>query len=304
MQGRRFIKNKYIGHSYFNRGDAVTVNDALMFELNRVTKLPTLPVIAREILALDDDDLISFNKLANIIENDPAIAAKIMSYANSAFLGCREPSRTLHSAIIRIGFDSVKNIALAISLMTVLEGERHQEALSYRRVFNHSVATGIVAKLLAGEFKLPVSDEIIIAAMLHDLGLLVLSRYFPDRYPEVLHAFQEDKTLPDAEKEVFNFTHADVGGWVAGKWNLPETVYDAVLCHHTPLTSERNMKLVAVVHIADYIASRHIIRSTVQDFCPALETSCLATLGITEDNLSNVIREIKSGEFFAGMFIS
>lgn len=280
------------------------MDDSLKTLLNRITKLPTLPDIARQILALIDDDLVSINKLVNIVENDPAISAQIMSFANSAFLGFREPSRSLNNAIIRIGFDSVKHIALAISLMTVLEGERSQKALNYQRVFNHSVAVGMVARLLTGHFNLPVSDEIIIAAMLHDLGLLVLSRYFPDRYPDVLKAFHKDKTLPAVEKEILNCTHADLGSWMADKWKLPDTVQDAVLYHHAPLRSERNMKHVAVVHIADHITSLHIIRSTLQDFYQAFEPSCLEILGISEDDLNNVIADLRNGQLFTGMFIS
>jgi putative nucleotidyltransferase with HDIG domain len=279
------------------------MNDSLKYHVEKITKLPTLPVIAQKILANIDDDLISVNKLVGIIGHDPAISAKILSFANSAFLGFREPARTLNNAIVRIGFDSVKNIALAISVMTVLEGKRQKIALNYGRVFNHSIAVGITAKLLSERFHLSITDEILVAGTLHDIGLLILSRYFPDRYPEVLSSCDGEKTITAAEKEVFNFTHADIGSWLADKWYLPDTVTDTVLYHHDPLRAQRNRTHVAVVHIADYIAAQYIIKSTAQDFNEALDTACLDILGIAEDDLNRVVTELKSGELFASMFI-
>lgn len=279
------------------------MNDSLKFHIEKIDKLPTLPAIAYKILNLIDDDLVSVNKLVRIIENDPAISAKLLGVANSAFYGFREPTRTLNYAIIRMGFDSVKNIAIGISIMTVLDGGKRQSALDYRRIFNHSVAVGFTAKLLSGHFKLTVTDEILICGLLHDIGLLILSRYFPDRYLNVLNAFEKEKNLLDVEKEVFDFTHADIGTWLAEKWSLPDTVLDTILYHHTPSHAQNNLKHVAIVHIADYIASLHIIRATAQDYNPAFDPSCLDMLAISDNDLNDVVTEIKNGSLFSGLFV-
>jgi putative nucleotidyltransferase with HDIG domain len=252
---------------------------------------------------LIDDDLVSVNKLVRIIENDPAISAKLLSVANSAFFGFREPARTLNTAIIRIGFDNVKNISLGISIMTVLDGGRHQKALDYRRIFNHSVAVGFIAKLLSGHFKLTVTDEIMICGLLHDIGLLILSRYFPDRYLNVLNALDSERDLLDVEKEVFDFTHADIGIWLAEKWSLPDTVLDTILYHHAPAHAQNNLKHVAIVHIADYIATLHIIKATERSYNLTFDSSCLDMLGISENDLTDVVTETKNGSLFSGLFV-
>lgn len=278
------------------------MNDSLRHHVEQITKLPTLPVIAQEILALVDDDLVSVNKLSKIIENDPPISARILGVANSAFYGARDPARTLNNAIFRIGFDSVRNIAIGVAVMTALDGVTHNKALDYRRVFNHSVSVGFIAKLLSRHFKLGISDEILMCGLLHDIGLLAMSRYFSDKYLNVLNAFDKEKSLLDVETEVFDFTHADIGNWLAEKWGLPDTVLDTILYHHTPSLAQKNLKHVAVVHIADYIVTQHILSVTSINPNYHFDPACLEMLSIPENELINVVNEVKDGSLFNGLF--
>lgn len=278
------------------------MTNSLKHHVEKIKKIPTLPVIAHEILAIIDNDLLSINKLMKIIENDPAISLRVLSAANSVHFGLGTPVKNLNDAIFRIGFDMVKNIAFGISIMTVLDGERHQTALDYERIFNHSVTVGFVAKLLSRRFKLTVANEIMICGLLHDIGLLILSRYFAETYLEVLNALDGKKELSEAEREVFDFTHADIGFWLAEKWNLPNIVKDTILYHHAPSDAQNNLRHIAVVHIADYITDRNIIKEVDRDYSQLLYHSCLDRLDISEDNMNDAVTEIKNGSLFAGLF--
>lgn len=278
------------------------MNDSLRLHVEQITNLPSLPAIAHEIIALADDDLISINKLEMIIGNDPAISAKVMSVGNSAFYGFHTPAKTLRNAIMRIGFNSVKNIALGISIMTVLNNENHQGTPDYERIFNHSVAVGFIARLLSRRFKCNIADEIVVSGILHDIGLLILSRYFPERYMDVMNAFKKSKLLTDAEKEVFDFTHSEIGSWLAGKWSLPDTVSDTILYHHNPSQAGKNLVHIATVHVADYIVDSHIIRSTARDYISHFDPSSLGLLGMSENDLNDVVTELKSGAFYNDLF--
>lgn len=278
------------------------MNDSLKSYVEKITDLPSLPVIAHQILSLDNDNLVSVNRLEEIIENDPVISAKILSVANSAFYVSNSPSKTLNTAIARIGFDSVRSIALGISIMTIFHDGRHQGTSDYERIFNHSVAVGLMAKLLSKIFKLNITDEIVINGMLHDVGLLILCKYFPDRFVDVLNAFDKEKTLMDAEQEVFNFNHSDIGRWLADKWKLPETVSDVILYHHAPSLAVNNQLHVATVHVADYLVDRNVIRATSQGYIPPFDDSCLGVLGMSRDDLNGVITEVRNGSFFNELF--
>jgi len=94
------------------------MNNSLKLHVEKITKIPTLPAIAQEILAIIDDNLVSVNKLIKIIENDPAISSRVLSAANSVYFGLGAPAKTLNDAIFRTGFDMVRNIAFGISIMT------------------------------------------------------------------------------------------------------------------------------------------------------------------------------------------
>lgn len=274
------------------------MNDSLKLYVQKIKKLPTLPVVAQEVLTLVNEDLTSVSKIERVVENDPAISAKILSVANSVFFGHKVHTKTLESAIMRIGFSNVKNIALGISLMTVLQDRDSGKALAYKRIFNHSITVGFVARLLSGKLKLDFAEEIIMNGMLHDLGYLILNKYFPEIYHDVLDLFEKEHSLLDAEKTVLGFTHAEIGNWLAEKWNLPNTILDTTLFHHTPSLANRNLRRVAVTHLADYITTTKMLSPTEKDPNYPLDHASLEILQITEDDLRALEDEI-SGDAYS-----
>lgn len=279
------------------------MNESLKSLVEKIKKLPTIPVVAHEILSLIRDDLVALNKLEKIVENDPAISAKIMSVANSAFYGYKTPARTLDNALMRIGFNSVKNIALGISLLTVLGNGKDQRTLDYQRVFNHSVSVGFIAGALIREFKFDISEEIFINGILHDIGYMVLNRYFPKTYIEVLGEFEKESSLLDAEEKVLGFTHADVGHWLAEKWNLPNSVSDTILYHHKPSLAKRHRRRVALIHIADHITTKFILGPTEKDPNYPVDYSSLEVLGISVNDLRSMEEKISGARLSDELFL-
>jgi len=264
------------------------MNESLKEIVKNIKNLPTLPAIAQEVLSLLNDNKLSIERLEVIIERDPAISAKILSVANSAFFGFQVTSDALGSAMMRIGFNNVKNIALAISLMTILDDGKRGRAFDYKKIFNHSVSVGFTARLLCKNLKLKMNDDCLMIGMLHDLGYLVLNRYFPEKYEEVMFEFEKGLPLLEAEKKVLDFTHSDIGMWLAEGWKLPDTVQDTNLFHHTPSLAKRNEKHVAVVHIADYLTSKNIISPIEKDPGYPLDPSSLEILGISDNDLKEM----------------
>lgn len=276
-------------------------NDSLKVFVKKIPALPTLPVIAQEILMLIDDDLVSANKLEHIIEKDPAISLRILSLANSAFWGIASV-RTLGDAVFRIGFNNVRYLAVGVSLMTLFDNKKHMKA-DYHKIFNHSVAVGFIAKLLSMNIQSMVSEEILINGMLHDIGILVLSRYFPDSYAKVTDLAAKGKPLIEAEKTVLDFTHAEIGSWLAEEWKLPRTIIDTTLYHHEPSLAERNLLQVAVVHLADFLTTKSVLRATAHDPQYSLDPACIDMLGMSDSDLNRIESQIKSGELFSGLFV-
>jgi len=279
------------------------MNESLKEHVQKIKKLPTIPVVAQEILGLVRDDLISVQKLEKIVENDPAIAAKIMSVANSAFYGYKVPAKSLESAVLRIGFNSVRSIALGISLLTVMGNGKAHKTLDYQRLFNHSVSVGFVAGMLIKEFRLEFSEEILINGILHDIGFLILNRYFPKKYMKVLDEFKLGTPLLDAEKKVLEFNHAEIGQWLAVKWKLPNTVSDTIRYHHQPSGAKRFQKRIAVIHIADYITTGNIMSPTESDPQYPLDPAALEVLKIKENDLEGIQEKLYGGKYSDELFM-
>lgn len=278
------------------------MNGSLKLYVQKIKKLPTLPVTAQEILNLVSNDLTSVARIEKVVENDPAISAKILSVANSVFFGTKAQTKTLDNAIMRIGFDNLKSIALGISVMTVLQDGESGKGFDYKRVYNHSVTVGFVATLISRKLKQDFSDEIMINGMLHDLGYLVMNKFFPEMYGEVLALFEKEGSLIEAEKKVLEFTHADIGHWLAEKWNLPTTVLDTTLYHHTPSLAKRNSKRAAVIHLADYITTKKMLSPVEKDPNYPFDSSSLEILHITEEDVSNFEAQISGEEYAGGIF--
>lgn len=279
------------------------MNDELKACVQKITKLPTVPVIAQQVLNLTSDETVSVAKLEKIIENDPAIAAKILSVANSAFFSTGVRTRTLHNAILRVGFSNVRNIALGISLMTIFGNGKQTSPLDYQRVFNHSVTVGFVARLMTKHLSLNIAEEALMNGLLHDIGFLVLNRYFPDRYRDVMQAFAGGTALLDAEQEVLGFSHAEIGFWLAQKWELPGSVADTILFHHMPTHAKKHIKHVAIVHIADYMTSKGVLSPLKEDPQYPIESLALEILGLSHENFKVIESEVSnitiSGEIFS-----
>jgi len=278
------------------------MNESLKLYVEKIKKLPTLPVIAQEILSLVSNDSTSVSRIENVVGNDPAISAKILSVANSVYFGTKTQTKTLDNAIMRIGFDNLKSIAMGISLMTVLQEGKSGKAVDYNRIYNHSVTVGFVARLISRKLKQDFSDEIMINGMLHDLGYLIMNKYFPEMYGEVMALFEKEGSLIEAEKRVLEFTHADIGHWLAEKWNLPKTVLDTTLYHHAPSRAKRNLKRVAVIHLADYITTRNMLSPTEKDPNYPLDYSSLDILKITEEDIRSFETEMSSDEYSGEIF--
>ncbi len=273
------------------------MNDSLKKHVQKITKLPTLPVIAQDILRLIDAELLSVEKLESIVQNDPAITGKVLSVANSSYFGTSAPTKTLSNAIMRIGFSNVKNIALGVSLMSIMKGEKAGNVFDYQQLFNHSVSVGFVARVIAKDLKLKFAEEMLMDGLLHDLGYLVMNKFFVDTYKEVISLFEKDTPILEAEMKVLDFTHADIGAWLAEQWKLPGSIRNSVMYHHRPSEATKNHRRVAVIHVADFLTTRSVMGPTQIDPKYPLDHSSLELLGISEGDLADIESRVSGGVY-------
>jgi len=183
----------------------------------------------------------------------------VMKLINSAYYGLNQEITSLVRAIIMLGINTVKNLALSTAVLGTLGQALKSQALNMDGFWRHSLCVGVAAKLIAMQRKIDrkMLEEYFIAGLLHDVGKIPLNNRLSEDYIEVM-ALSERELMPlyEAEDQIFTINHADVGGMVVGNWKLGNEIRDAVDFHHAPLTYEGEHKdLLYTVVMANYFAN-------------------------------------------------
>ncbi len=192
--------------------------------------LPVMPTIASDIVKSVDNPDSSISDIKDLIEQDSAIAAKLLKMSNSALYGFPSAITSIAHAISLLGTRTVRNIVLAISLKKSFR----RFGLMEKLLWQHSTLSGPVAGRLA---KLPQitadADEAFTAGLLHHIGKTALANSHPDEYEQVIQRVYNEKIgFIDAETDQFGFNHSELGGAIATQWNLPESLVSVISSHH------------------------------------------------------------------------
>jgi putative nucleotidyltransferase with HDIG domain len=224
----------------------------------RVGDLPAMPEIVAEVVRLTEDPATTMAQLGDVLQHDQALTAKILRVSNSAYYGMKQHVGTLRLALVILGVREIRNVVLGISLFDALL-DPAMDSSKYHQLWNHSLVVAALAKKLADHLRLDVHGEDFIAGLLHDIGKLVMWRRFADRYTSLVRAARPlPKSSCPMEEEKFGFNHAEVGAALLSRWNLPETLVDALLFHHpsdgTALENAKDPRLSAMTRIANFAA--------------------------------------------------
>ncbi|HJP34167.1 MAG TPA: HDOD domain-containing protein [Candidatus Latescibacteria bacterium] len=270
--------------------------------LKRITQsiigLPTLPTVITELISLIDNPKTNARKVAQLISTDQALTAKILKLANSAFYGFPREIATVDLAVVVLGFETVKNLGLSVSVLERFSGtDGGVDEFDRQKFWEHSIACGVSARLLAGKLRYRMPGEAFAAGILHDIGRLILSQYFPAEFSEVLQLMRtEDLYIGHAEEEVLGVTHAEVGSWLAERWNLPDQLEKTIAMHHAPGRVVGTAELPSLIHLADFLCRREKIGDGGGDKLPHLDPAALRVFGIHEEPVAALKRIFGYGE--------
>ena len=217
-------------------------------------RLPSVPRLYAELTALVADPDATLADVERLVEQDAAMAAKVLQLANSAFFGRARRVEKLGQAIGFLGLDAIKALTLSAEVMAAFIPARRIPGFSIESLQRHGV---LVARLTRALLDRDAdADGAVAAALMHDVGLLVLASRTPDYLAEALeHAARENRPLFEVERDLRGFTHAEVGAHVLGLWGLPHAIVEAVAYHHDPSAAhDPQLDAVTVVHVANVLA--------------------------------------------------
>jgi putative nucleotidyltransferase with HDIG domain len=245
-----------------------------------IEQLEPMPITAQRLVALMQGADVSLAKIAELVEFDQAIAASVLRMARSwAHAGSRPPE-TVRDAVVRLGTVPLLNLVLG-EYLTRLRTAAPLYDLSEDDLWAHAAAAQLAVRALMQECPSaalpPVATT---AALLHDIGKLVMSRCLNAGVETIVrHAKEHGVTFVEAEQYLFGVNHAAVGAAIAVEWQFPDVVRDAIPRHHDPHLGTSNPVLDAVV-IANMVAKNIGMGLGAEGFNLAVDSECVRRLGL------------------------
>jgi HD-like signal output (HDOD) protein len=253
-------------------------------------KLPEVPAVVFELNEIIADPLSSATDIARLVNQSPSLAALLLKIVNSAFYGFRSKIDSISRAVVLIGSKEVSNIALAITIMEAFK-DIPRQVLDVATFLEHNLACGIVARILAAHGNIAPTEQLFVAGMLHDIGRLVLCRYFPRvAGPLLAGARASGETLLKTERALIGCTHAQIGSRLTQKWKLPYALENNIQYHHNPCASP-NPESAAVVQMADIIVHGLGIGASGEHKAPGFDAGAWARINLPASALPAVIQQ-------------
>lgn len=249
------------------------------------------PVI-QEIEAAINDPQGNLATVGEAIEKDPDLTARLLRLGNSSYYGFPTRLATVSEAISLIGVQQVQDLIVASTIIDSFAGVA-PKFVNMQSFWQHSLACGIGARVLALARRMPKPDKFFVAGLLHDVGRLVLLCQAPEAAHEVFALYERERMLLwEAEKRVLGFNHEQIGQALLNAWHYPVNLIQAVAFHHHPAACEAFQTEAAVVHLSDYLVNAMRLGSSGEKHVPPLSRAAWERLSLSQDVLSSVIAAI------------
>lgn len=271
--------------------------DELQVVLTRISSLPTPTKVYEQVTAMLADPKTAAKDIAEVVSADQAITARLLKMVNSPFYGFTEQVTTVSRAITIIGFESLRNLILASSLVDLFTPKRKANAFfNLELLWVHCLATGVAARAIAKKRgHNSEGEEYLVAGLMHDLGKAVLLQYFPEKVDDILHHVRAQGCLfREGEQQVLHSDHTVIGLAIAEQWGLPAPLRDTIAKHHTPMAADDQLR-ASTVHLADIIARALLLGSGGDRDMPALDGGAYKLLGLDDQKLQDVMRDVERG---------
>ncbi|MBI5407920.1 MAG: HDOD domain-containing protein [Nitrospirae bacterium] len=259
--------------------------------INSISSLRAMPQTYLEIKkCFAHIDTVSIESLAEIIEQDTSVSAELLRWANSALFGQMHKVDTVERALMILGIDIVEGLVVSHSIFSSMSSvPQSLTDFDLKGFQTHSLACGITAKLLISKIshEEPKNiDRAFTAGLLHDLGKLVEELCLADAFKRVLDTARQKKLLlVDAEYEVLETTHEEIGRHLAEWWSMPAFLINAIRWHHKPELCKTDIDIVKSVHVANVLVQQFNLGTSGNFRLSEADPASLKYFDITEEDL-------------------
>ncbi len=231
------------------------MNPDVLEKVLECRRLPSLPAVAVKVIELTKDDDVAMSELASTIQNDQALAAKVLRTVNSSFYGLRQRVSSIQQAIVILGLSAVKTLALGFSLVSAIEDSDTGE-FDHAGYWRRALLTGVSARSIATSTRGESPEECFLGGLLQDVGMIALQQAMPKRYAQVLaQAGPDHRALAKTELAELEVQHPDIGAMLAERWKLPTTLMLPIKYHERPTAApSEHLDIVRAVGLGNLAA--------------------------------------------------
>jgi HD-like signal output (HDOD) protein len=275
-----------------------TVGSNFLQKLNKENiTLPEIPSIVFELNEVIANPLSSTEDIAQVIHRSPSLTALLLKIVNSPFYGFPSKIGKISLAVTLIGTREISGLALGISMISLFNNIP-KEILSMYSFLRHSLACGIISRILAAHKNIPQTEQLFVSGLLHDLGRLILYSYFPEESLNILSlARSSDTLLYLQENDHLGCNHTHVVKHLLQQWKLPMVLENNVFFHHSPREAQQPVP-ATLVHLADIITNGLGIGTSGERFVPPLDHDAWDSLGLSPTCFDVVVKQA-THQFFA-----
>lgn len=270
----------------------MSVSPLIREKIERISNLPTLPQIASRLLMLVNEPSTSAADVAGLVGQDVSLSAKILRLANSAYYGAPREIASIQSAVVRLGFKVINTMVISLTVFDMFPSGRHSARFDRRAFWRHCIYCGLLSKLIAQQDRPAASidpEEAFCAGLLHDIGKIVMDQYLHDDFLTSIEYAQRN-SLPcfAAENETLGYTHTDVAQWLITRWELPDSLSEPIVLHHTPDKAASGGVHAAICHCADVLCYDAEISAETGSAPPLLSPQALERAGLRADVIPTI----------------
>ena len=265
-----------------NGGAGSLSKEAIRERVAGMMNVSTIPVVLSRIIELTGNPNTVNHELAKVIERDQAIAMRVVAASNSSFYGYSKKINTISQAILVLGFDMVRGLAITTSVFSSVP-VKYRDSL--KELWSHSFTAAQAAALLAKKTGTVEQDGAFLAGLFHDIGRAIMLQICEEGCAE-LNPFERNPI--DKEEKAFGATHAEIGSLLAERFKLPESCVMAIRHHHDPENCPaEGAPLAAITYLANLIASEG-----PNSVASPSHVSVVSSLNLSQSALDEVASEI------------
>jgi putative nucleotidyltransferase with HDIG domain len=265
-----------------------------MTDIQKIIKgiagLKPIPHVVNKIMAITRDPDSSMAQLSQVISYDVMATANLLKAANSAYYGCAKKFDSIHQAIVFLGMDEVVDLVLLTSSAENLKRQQKGYGLAAGDLWRYSVASALLARKLATTKSMDNVHLIFTAALLKDIGKVVLEQYVADGYEKIKALVSNGNcSFREAEKAVLGIDHAELGALVARVWQFSPMMIDIIGNHHWPRQALLAKAETAIVHASDVLCMMMGVNDGLDGLAYRFDQDTIESLSMTDVDLQGII---------------